>query len=822
MNETIRQALLYGRAVLFLGAGASITSTDSQGRALPLAGDIAVELAKAAGLRYDGEELKVVYAAAKNRLGNQIQSILESRLKHCTPSVAYNTIASFPVARVYTINIDDAFDKALHRNSKQRVNIHNRYSKLKDSSQIYKDIDYIKLNGSIDRPEDGFVFSPKEYAHSTGTNPWYDELARDYVQNTFIFIGTKLDEPTFYHHVERHINATDSHRPTAFLITPSLSEIRKEALLSEFSIEHIPGTVDSFADWITRTFKPIPTYSEIAINRNPVLKQYTGSSKHATEQAITTLEKLTPVGRSNFTLLPRPVKGKIRDFYQGFKPTWRDIIDDIPAELTSTTEFTDFIKDKAAGGCKLIVAFGPAGSGKSTLLMQSALRIADTEITPVYFAAQYIDNIKDAIRLLELSANGQYYIFIDRLDACCDDIKWILENKKVTHGTFVCCESQKVWYERTKAKVGYYCSTYQLSTINKNDAVAILGKLEQHGPWTRLKQLSPQTRVHEMLNKSKRQLLIGLLETTLGKGFEEIIENDYQQFADDEDKIFFTIIGLATIHRTSLQLSYAISAFSAAGYSRDLSNYLQKFSGIIHNDGLRIVTRHPVYVRHLFDSVISSEILYKSILALLSAYTEYEAPIIKHVNKPEATLFKSLINHNFLYHILRGDKNLVLSVYHSFEKHFEIDGLYWLQYGLSLRDFDDQIDSYSKLQIAYEAHPHPQTEHALAQQELILADRVNDKEQAYKLLSSAKDKLIGLDKRIVSDDTYPIVTLSEGHTSLAVKYDGVDAAILIAKSYANTLAKRTKLLENDGRFKTAWLKLTTFVTTGVWNEGQAE
>ncbi|MCS5515015.1 hypothetical protein NWF32_04520 [Pseudomonas qingdaonensis] len=76
------------------------------------------------------------------------------------------------------------------------------------------------------------------------------------------------------------------------------------------------------------------------------------------------------------------------------------------------------------------------------------------------------------------------------------------------------------------------------SRIHHKDAKKILLKLEQYGSWTRLARMSEAERTKELVNRSKKQLLIALLEATLGRGFERIIEEEYSAIKSEEEKFF--------------------------------------------------------------------------------------------------------------------------------------------------------------------------------------------------------------------------------------------------------------------------------------------
>ncbi len=88
------------------------------------------------------------------------------------------------------------------------------------------------------------------------------------------------------------------------------------------------------------------------------------------------------------------------------------------------------------------------------------------------------------------------------------------------------------------------------------------------------------------------------------------------------------------------------------------------------------------------------------------------------------------------------------------------------------------------------------------------------------MLEKAKIRLESLDKTLKSFDTYPIVTLSEGHTEVLRVHEGDEKARELAKQYANIIGGRLKDLGHDSRLKEAWIKLTTYATTGEWVEDE--
>jgi len=820
MNVNIKTAYENGQLVLFFGSGCSLTSKDQYGNFLLSAKDLSKKIAEVAGWEYDGEPLSTVYSAAKKVMGNGLGDLLIEQYKHCEPSKEYIKLSQYVWPRIYTINIDDALDIALIKNSPQKINIRHRFDKVVDQDQVLKKLDFIKLNGSVDRIETGFIFSPNEYGDASAKPPlWYKELAEDFFRYTFLFIGTKLNEPLFYHQIARVKSETNSIERRSYIITPTASPI-EISNLQTLNLEHIAGSVNDFVEWLVDNYPtPIPP-TEIAYNRNPALRElFSKATVEEKEKYTSIFDDVFIVSRKSLKANEKPFieERKIRPFYRGFKPDWADIFDGVPAILSDTKKLNKIVVTGLKENAKLIVVYGPAGSGKTTLLKQVAYQIYGSKNIPCYFLERPTSDFKELIGELENLHSSRFCVFFDRLDAHALELKDLIEARIINNCLFVGSESQRKWKGELKDILGEHCaSTLNVSVINENDAQAILSKLEIFGPWTRLGKMSEVERLAELIERSKRQLLIGLLETTYGDGFEKIIEREFEEIKDEAEKAFIILVGLATIHRYHIRHEYVSRALSYLNIGRSVSHFIGKLSGIVNYNNGVLLARHHVYVRHLFSDIIDDTKIFSILKALFFSYTVYESPVVRNVNRNEMQLFKALINHKFLKDIFRREKSLVLRIYESFEKEFENDGHFLLQYGLALRDFNMQPEAYEKIKTALIAFPSSSLiEHALAQQELILAYSQTSKVKAYDLLNRSIERLEALNKYFKSRSTYPIVTLSEGHTSVVRKFESEAHARKIAKFYANRISS-VEGFQQQSRLKAAWKTLTKYATIGVW------
>ena len=265
-------------------------------------------------------------------------------------------------------------------------------------------------------------------------------------------------------------------------------------------------------------------------------------------------KEVIPISRTCLQIINERDSGHpIRNFYKGFKPTWKDILDQVPAELdnmvTISDEIRSLINENETSNINLYCIFGSAGSGKTTIAKQIALKLSEQNI-PVYYIDNINANLKELVAELEKKSSRSYLIFIERIADSAQVIGEILNERKVMKGLFIGTESKHIWSYRAKEyfELTRY-KTKDISLINRSDAKKILSKIKQYGNWTRLERMTPSERVKEVVTKSRKQLLIGLMETTLGEGFYQIIKRDFKKIPPESHKALLALTrALQSLH----------------------------------------------------------------------------------------------------------------------------------------------------------------------------------------------------------------------------------------------------------------------------------
>jgi energy-coupling factor transporter ATP-binding protein EcfA2 len=615
-----------------------------------------------------------------------------------------------------------------------------------------------------------------------------------------------------FQHAISEMRSTVKRSPIrGYVITPSVTQIEAYHLDS-LNLQHVSGTLADFATWLETEIPKPPTTWELATARRPELRHISDKLSDAQKRA---LNSVTVVSPTTIPLSKKASTGTIREFYKGYKPSWGDIVDEVPASLESFNSFSSVVLDNH-NGKTCIALVGPAGSGKTTALMTTALYISRTTRLPVYFLREAVSDIKNVIISLEQINSGGFYLFIDKIDPMAREVYEVLSSTSAKNICIVFSERQNIWSRRVKAALDFVTPTvHAIGRVTKADVKAILNKLQTFGPWTRLEAMTSSQRQAEMFQKADRQLLIGMLEATTGLGFIEIIKNDFSHLGSVEHQQ--VLVGLSITHRSSLSAQIVGSSLINLGISQDVNAMTRETEGIVISNDRRYSARHPVYVRELFEKVTPPKMVRDCLVALLEAFSDYQTPVVKHVSKADGIVFKSVINHRFVREILRGDESLALSVYENFETKFHVDGLYWLQYGLALRGFGKNTDAFDKFKTARSAYHSPQIEHAYAQQLLIIASRACTWEDAEPMLTEAIGVLKELESGADPLDTYPIVTLAEGHISVLLKFFGIEGAKAVAQQYANELLIASRRVSTP-RLQEAVEKIVGLAERGAWSE----
>ena len=474
MDNRLSSEIRRGNAVLVLGAGASLSSIGGDGNNLPTGNQLAKDLLDLADLEYSNEPLRIAYAAAREVVGSVgIDRYLRDRFTNCKPDVALETLALYTWPRIYTLNIDDSLETALRNRSKQNVLIRNYVDPIEDRDQLFATLQLIKLNGDSSRIEqDGVIFSVEEYASEHfRERSWYEEIANDFFRFTFIFVGSNLDEELLFHHIERLKSLYQNTEKTSYLITPSISAANKIAL-GAYKIRHFASTFEEFSEWLKSEI-PAQTPEETLASARPAFRFLEQQVRSAPDRnaALSLFDNVDVINRGSVALLAAELKTGIRDFYKGFKPDWRDLLDGVPAELEFLDKAVSTTQSCLEEKVNLVAFYGPAGCGKTTLLMQLANEFALKRDYISYYLSAETSKLNQIIGILENAHDDRFLVFIDRAEGVLGDLIKIASSRENRKVLIIVAERQNIWEQKCGALTQLDgCKAIRIPNITESDA----------------------------------------------------------------------------------------------------------------------------------------------------------------------------------------------------------------------------------------------------------------------------------------------------------------------------------------------------------------
>lgn len=762
-----------GNVVLFLGAGASLGSINRCNSSPPLGGQLARLLADEAAIEFDSDQddLSIVASNSRRRLGDhRYFQFLKSYYQHCKPSVALTALAHYPWFRIYTTNIDDAIEAA-YRASPYELDVLLSDSPVADRAGNGSIVQLVKLNGSIDRLENGLIFTPEEYRSHLGVyGNWYEKAALDFLEHPFLFVGTQLNEPVFSHNIDRLMRAKGSRGGTSYIVNPKFSE-NKRLKFKDENIEPLEGTVDLLAGALGDVLGSHISVGEMLREQNPNVQQLIlALPANELLQIAGELDDLEIVSLSGLAARVPPAPKGARQFYFGSDPTWRDVMDGVPAKTEAVTRLLAAIER----GDTRILVHGPAGCGKSTALMMAAYETA--RLHPECFVV-WVRRASDfpiaAIEKLSHAVKNPLYVFIDDYSIGASAlVKGIGRASKLAR--FIFAERTHLLPRRAS---GFYVEpqqTISLAQIGDGDIDALLTQLEQFGPWDRLGKLKPSDRRKELSVVAKKQLLVGMREATQGVGFDKIVASEYQKLRGDYARLAYGVIALASMHRLDMPIQVFDSAIrNLAPQSLELPG--ERLSGleeVVHQEGKWLRVRHQLLADFTVSRVISRQDALMAVKAILAALSRYQIPLRSGANRSYVRLFAALTNHEFLWRLFRDAQEEVLDMFRDFERAFGADGLFWLQYAL----FEERLGgahlpaAVNHIRAALRTFPSSfQIINAYANIHFALAIHARNAEEALALMEQATQS-ISDQKLDELNEAYTAVALANGRVAVVKKW----------------------------------------------------
>jgi tetratricopeptide (TPR) repeat protein len=820
-----------GEAVLVLGAGASASSRNRYQEPVRQSEALAELLATRAGFPYQRESLTTVLSGITEFLSDQkIVDIYIDQFKEIEPANDIQALSNFTWRRLYTWSIDDAINNSL-RNRTQRPNYFNGMNDDVRDSDNLTSLQIVKLHGDVLHPEHGFIMSEAEYtaAIAGGRHQWYRRAAQDYINYTPIFVGSKLSEPILALELERAKRDKES-TGRGYVVTPDDLSLLQKAAFRSRGLIHINATLADFIAWLNERFPKGLSPKDVILRTNEFSSKQVDDKFSNDDIAVASSifpRKMDILRARAVSADKAELSHAARVFLRGAPPTWDLAASDIPVWLSPSNNLYLNLEAAIANRDRMFVAVGQAGSGKTTALLQALVKFGRAHPdVDIFELSGEVRQVRSAFSLLQRLTDKMIVVYMSDLSVFGDGLAEDVQSFPSGRITVVGTARNTEWNEHLQRRFGSVASTCDYSRFARPDYKPLIERLLQYVPAPAFRQLSAEAQF-ESLARSREQLLIALREATESQSFNDTITNEYETLPDDDCRLLLLIVAISTIARMGMTSGMAKEAYLTVSKRRTFESAEHALEGIILRlPNGRLFARHELYVRHIIEDVVALDDLLDCLIAISFTYTKFPVPIVQNVNRIDAAVFRFAWNHKFIFEQCRrrGNKHAGERVYSRFEIEFQLDGHFWLQYGLYLSACGRYDEALKMLRKSIEAYPNnPFAVHALAELQLQTACKRELFDATTRhLIDEAVESLLLLDSRISGDiDQYPIVTLATFHLEALVKHNQEE----LAKTCAKTYFERLKAIEKrvvSGRVSEAKERAFRYATIGELESRQPQ
>lgn len=701
--EYLMRHLSRADVVLFLGAGFSTEAENIEKEKLPNSRRLAEQLWEYLGYatKFDGSSLGIVYQAAlKHPRGtSSLFDFLRSKLRVVSCPEWYRLIAKWYWHRIYTTNVDNLVQFIYERYAKTvGLEVVVAPAEYHERDAFLRTVQLVMLNGSLEDPKRGLTFAPREYGRRAAEQDvWYDHFVRDFSERPTVFVGTELDEPLLWQYIavrQRRAAHIKERRPKSFIVCQSISKAKQDAL-SEFNVFPVEATAEEFLELLAKAQERTATREEMLRSIDPTLAtlfelQTEGASGKELRLAEAFFSVFRPIHYRESE------KANRSHFLLGSPPTWEDMHAHLDAEREINGQVQALVENVLASDSRttpVIILSGPAGSGKTTIAKRVSLSLA-SHAHPVYFAESDVRPLPQPILSYLYSVNQQVILFFDNATS---DLRLIAELILSCSGLrfkpviVLSARTNELAIRRYLLQGVENLREIRVPNLSEPDIDAILAKLEAHGLLGDLKKLTAPQRSQVFSQKAKKQILIAMREATRGKGFDEIIQDEFSGIQPLEARLLYLVAALPSMNHSTIRRGQLIASTDLSP-SEALSLIEDNLSGILlpyENDTQRLQIRHPLIAEYVVGQVCPRALLAEAYIRFLQVLAHDVPPIRERRGSRLFRVYRDTINHTALHSVFLKQVPLCRKIYESIGHHFQEDGHYWLQYGLYELEFGD-------------------------------------------------------------------------------------------------------------------------------------
>lgn len=675
-SDYLKEQILSGNAILFLGAGASIGASSPDGKFKGLSGNQLKDVIcdEFLSRKSKNKSLSYVGSLAIDLAGmGPVHKLIERYTKDLEPTNGHNLISKFKWKAIATTNYDFLVEKSYDQHT-------NSYQKLKkiisDKDNIQEviinneNVPFLKLHGCISRlndPDLPLILSSYDYyKYKINRSSLFKILKEWAYSHTLVFCGYSISDENIRDLIF-DVSEIKNQRPRYILVDPGLEEQDMTYWRSN-RFDCVPLTFDRFMNLLN---EEIPNSNIILSNaistRSSSITKLIPSHDKPSDKLITYInEELNHI----YSGMPTE-KLDANKFFKGNSDGFGWIIDqyDIKRSITDTLiEDTVFENLESNYNNTLFYLIkGYAGSGKSIVLKRFSWEISINYNANVFYLSKGGSlNFELIFELISLIKDRIYIIIDNALEhgVILRQLIAELKNKKLPV-TIISSARTNEWNMQSDDFESFVTADYDLLDLADYEINELLEKLTLNKCLGYLETLPIENRYNYLKEKLKSQLLVALHEATEGKTFLEIISDEYDSIYPRQAKIVY--LDVCTLDRFDVGVRAGLlSRISGIDFNSFYKTLMMPLENIIN-----------VYFDHRVGDYIYrsrhyhiAEIVFNKALSTAEEKSQQIIRIIRYLNngfETDRKAISQLIKGKLLANEFT-DKSLAYSIFNAAEE----------------------------------------------------------------------------------------------------------------------------------------------------------
>ena len=731
--QKLREVLLNGNPMLFLGAGFSYGSKNSYGDMATgntLKNEIYNIFVK--DTIEDSYEKEVKQFTLQELCGfvndhlkkkDELKSYLIKRFQDVEPASFHYLLSKYPWKKIYTVNIDDLVEHICYKNHIDFV-----VQNTSREKPVKDELEYVKLHGCVNAPDEPLIFSKTEYDNliSSRLNFKHNNLISDIQNENFIFVGASLDERDIDYYISQYENAGHFRKGKLFFIEPY------PTLKLQMRVERLEGTI---IKWTAEEFLRFVE----KINFNP-----TELEKRKMRLIYSGVYPLKDVLNS----IPKedPYESKL---YEGYNSNWHDLKEGWLFEPSNIYEIYEKINqiDFSKNNNYCLALYGNAFCGKDCILKLVAYYLEKKGVEILEFKEKKLD-IRVLKEYISNSTNENYALLVENASYYYKVIEKILQMDTGKH-LLVITTSRNYYHMKKK----YYLEGNPYEEFKVKD---LIDKISAKNMYVKLKEKGYLGNISTIESEGIQEIIreknyVNLFTTiTYGSGFKNKLKKTSKEILESNPEIKNLYAELTIFDKADLP--YYPSELLTAQYSINFDVFVQKNYDELSREQALIVDfvkldeqgiglKNIILTNEVWGNLSRNEKKHViiHILKEISPYVE------ENENNYWKIIFESILKEDCLEKNFGLKLKEILAIYYQLKNEFSDISYYWLQLGIAEQKCNEYNKALNHLNMAHVIRPKAyQIQHAIGRNYLKHANYVNDLIQAETLFKQGEEIMLEL------------------------------------------------------------------------------